>query len=294
MKKTNFIKKIVSILLVLTTLVGAASMLMISASAANYTTDYKSYNALESNDFARWNGSRMIKGANTTKSEIMRIQAFLNYCIKYEGLKTSYISVDASYGPSTKQAVLAYQKAAGLTQDGSFGPSCIKKMNEVLNDGRVSFAAEYELVWPVSTSVKGIGKISSGFGPRNTGIKGASTNHRGIDVAVAKGTDIYSAADGVVTVVGSSNYRGKYVVIYHKELNISTLYQHLSSYDVKKGDTVKAGEKIADSGNTGIGSGPHLHFGVMVGKATKADHDQPGYNMAIDPCGSRITYRNYK
>lgn len=152
---------------------------------------------------------------------------------------------------------------------------------------------KYTLCWPVSTSVKGIGKISSAFGPRKAPVAGASTNHRGIDISVASGTAIYAAADGVVTKVGSTNYRGNYVIIYHKSIGLSTLYQHLKSYSVKVGDTVEAGEQIAKSGSTGIGSGPHLHYGVMVGKATKPDHDQTGYKMAINPLSSDITYKNY-
>jgi len=296
MKKT--FRKSISFILVVITLLSALSVFAVSASAASYPTNYSSYDQPESSDFARWNGSKVVKGSSTNKNEIKWMQAALNYCIQNEGLKTSYISVDGSFGPASKKATIAFQKAVGLSQDGSFGPSTIKKMKAILSDGKASFvkeaSTEYNLVWPVSTSVKAVGKITSAFGPRNTGIKGASTNHRGVDIGVKSGTDIYSAADGTVTAVGYSNYRGYYVVIYHSDLNISTLYQHLSSYDVKKGDTVSAGEKIADSGSSGIGSGAHLHFGVMVGKATKADHDQPGYDMAINPCGDNITYRNYK
>jgi len=296
MKKT--FRKSISLILIILTLVSTLSVFAVSASAASYPTNYTSYNAPENNDYAYWSGSKMVKGSGTSKDEVRYIQAALNYCIKYEGLNTDYIAVDGSFGPASAKATRAFQKACGLTQDSSFGPNCIKKLKEVLNDGKATFKSEksdtYELVWPVSTSVKKIGNITSGFGPRNTGIKGASTNHRGIDIGLKSGTDIYSAADGKVTAVGYNKYRGNYVVVYHEELNISTLYQHLSSYDVKKGDTVSAGEKIADSGSSGIGSGAHLHFGVMVGKATKADHDQPGYNMAINPLGDKITYRNYK
>lgn len=296
MKRT--FRKSISLILVVITLLSTLSVFAVSASAASYPTNYSSYNMPESNDFARWSGTKVVKGSSTSKDEIKWMQAALNYCIANEGLKASYLTVDGSFGPASKKATVSFQKAVGLTQDGSFGPSTIKKMKEILNDGKASFvndaSSTYNLVWPVSTSVKAAGTITSAFGPRNTGIKDASTNHRGVDIGVKVGTDIYSATDGEVTAVGYNKYRGYYVVVYHSELNISTLYQHLNSYDVKKGDKVFAGEKIADSGKTGIGSGAHLHFGVMVGKATKADHDQPGYNMAINPCGENITYRNYK
>lgn len=297
MKRT--FRRTISLVLVIVTLLSAVSVFALSASAASYPYNYYSYDEPDSNDFARWSGTRVVKGSGTNKNEIKWIQAALNYCIRYEGLNTSSISVDGSFGPASKKATVAFQKAVGLTPDGSFGPQTVSKMRSVLNDGKVTFAqntAKYELVWPVSTSVKSIGNISSGFGYRNINVPGASKNHRGVDISVPVGTDLYAAADGVVTAVNNdpNKVRGKYVVIYHESLNISTLYQHLDSYDVSVGSRVYAGQKFADSGKTGIGSGPHLHFGVMVGHATKADHDQPGYNMAIDPCGNQITYRNYK
>ena len=154
----------------------------------------------------------------------------------------------------------------------------------------VSAATTYELYWPVPTNKAAIGTYSSKFGPRTSPTAGASTNHRGIDIAVPSNTSVYAAADGEIIQVSSSNARGNYVLVYHSGLNLSTLYQHLTRATVQKGDKVKGGQQIALSGNTGIGTGAHLHFGVMVGKATKADHDQLSYNMAINPLGSNIRY----
>lgn len=154
----------------------------------------------------------------------------------------------------------------------------------------VSAASQYQLYWPVPTSSASIGRYSSAFGPRKAPTSGASTNHRGIDIPVKSGTAVYAAYDGIVMAVSKSNLRGNYVLIYHSAIGLSTLYQHLTSATVQKGDNVSGGSQIAISGNTGVGTGAHLHFGVMVGKATKADNDQVGYNMAIDPLGSNISY----
>ena len=151
-------------------------------------------------------------------------------------------------------------------------------------------AANYDLYWPVPTSAAAIGAHSSGFGPRQSPTSGASSNHRGIDIPVSSGTKVFAAYDGEVVAVGSSNVRGNYVVLYHPEIDLSTLYQHLTEAKVSKGDSVDGGSQIAISGNTGVGTGAHLHFGVMKGKATKADNDQPSYNMAIDPLDSNIQY----
>lgn len=154
----------------------------------------------------------------------------------------------------------------------------------------VSAASQYQLYWPVPTSSASIGRYSSAFGPRKAPTSGASTNHRGIDIPVKSGTAVYAAYDGVVVAVSKSNSRGNYVLVYHSAIGLSTLYQHLTSATVQKGDNVSGGSQIAISGNTGVGTGAHLHFGVMVGKATKADNDQVGYNMAINPLGANISY----
>ena len=273
----------------------------VPASAKTGDSNYSSYNEPEnSGDYAYWNGSKVVKSSSTSTNEVKWMQAALNNCIKNEGLKADYIDVDGSFGPATKKATEKFQKAAKLTADGSFGPATIKKMKSVLGDGKKNslssnITVKYNLVWPVSTADKKIGSVSSPFGPRKAPTTGASTNHRGIDIAVPSGTSVYSAADGVVVKTGSSNARGKYVMIYHKSLGITTLYQHLSKNNVvKENQNVTAGQKIAVSGNTGVGSGAHLHFGVILGKATNPDMDQPSYDKAIDPLGSNISYRNYK
>ena len=70
------------------------------------------------------------------------------------------------------------------------------------------------------------------------------------------------AADGVVAAVGSSGARGRYVLVKHSN-GLTTRYQHLSRSLVKEGQSVLRGQTIARSGNTGISTGPHLHFEVL-------------------------------
>ena len=116
-------------------------------------------------------------------------------------------------------------------------------------------------VWPCV----GYYNITSGYGPRNTGIPGASTNHKGIDVGAPTGTPIVSVLDGKVMFTGYNAYRGYYIMVDHGG-GVVTLYQHCkaNSYKVSVGDKVKAGQTIILSGSTGIGSGPHLHFEVLI------------------------------
>ena len=99
------------------------------------STSYLGYSAPSNSDYAYWNGSKVVKASGTTTSEIKWMQAALNYCITYKGVSASLLTVDGSFGPSSKKACLAFQKKYGLEQDGSFGPTTIKKMKAVLDDG---------------------------------------------------------------------------------------------------------------------------------------------------------------
>lgn len=107
-------------------------------------------------------------------------------------------------------------------------------------------------------------RVSSEFGRRNTGIAGASTNHKGIDLASAKNSPIVASASGVVVFSGYQKSRGYYVKLQHSK-QVSTIYQHNTSNMVAVGQTVVQGEQIARAGNTGVGSGSHCHFEIIVG-----------------------------
>ncbi|MDR0666802.1 MAG: peptidoglycan DD-metalloendopeptidase family protein [Campylobacteraceae bacterium] len=87
--------------------------------------------------------------------------------------------------------------------------------------------------------------------------------HYGIDYAAPMNTQVKSAGEGKVTFVGTMNGYGKVVKIAH-EGGYSTLYAHLNGFakSLKNGKYVKKGELIAYVGNTGVSTGPHLHFGL--------------------------------
>ncbi len=113
--------------------------------------------------------------------------------------------------------------------------------------------------WPVP----GYSRITSYFGNRTSPIAGASSNHKGIDIACDAGASVVAAADGTV-IVASYNYaEGNYVCIDHGG-GVVTVYMHNSSLLVSVGQAVTAGQQIAAAGSTGISSGPHCHFGVRV------------------------------
>ncbi len=110
--------------------------------------------------------------------------------------------------------------------------------------------------WPTT------GRITSYFGYRNTGIKGASTNHKGIDIACRYGTPIYAADGGTVSYSGWWGSGGYTIIIDHGN-GYKTYYEHNSSLLVKKGTHVYKGQQIARAGSTGVSSGNHCHFGIQ-------------------------------
>ena len=107
------------------------------------------------------------------------------------------------------------------------------------------------------------GRQTSGYGMRKAPTKGASTNHRAIDWSTPTGTAIWASSGGTVSLAGWQSGYGYVVYINHPDGN-QTRYGHLSKILVSPGQTVKQGQKIALSGNTGRSTGPHLHFELRV------------------------------
>ncbi|MDO5035938.1 MAG: M23 family metallopeptidase [Porphyromonas sp.] len=100
------------------------------------------------------------------------------------------------------------------------------------------------------------GHLTSGYGFRPS----TQRMHRGVDISLPSNSPIFSVWDGKVRVVGNDPKGfGVFIVVRHHN-GLETVYGHLNSTSVKKGDEVRAGEKVGLSGNTGRSTGPHLHF----------------------------------
>ena len=104
------------------------------------------------------------------------------------------------------------------------------------------------------------GSKTSDYGERTHPISGQKSFHYGLDIGAPEGTPITAFAAGTVRETGSNTY-GNYVILDHTE-GFSTLYAHCSRIDVKEGDRVACGQKIAEVGATGNATGNHLHLEV--------------------------------
>lgn len=109
------------------------------------------------------------------------------------------------------------------------------------------------------------GILTSGYGMRWGSL------HAGVDIANAIGTPILSVMDGTVIDSGPASGYGNWIRIKHDDGSMS-VYGHMETLDVKVGDRVSAGQKIAGMGNRGFSTGPHLHFEI-----------HPDGNAAVDP-----------
>ncbi|MEJ2765523.1 M23 family metallopeptidase [Photobacterium sp. MCCC 1A19761] len=138
-----------------------------------------------------------------------------------------------------------------------------------VNSAAVSSAVRGTLfrLLPNGSPTPGI-RMSSGFGTRVHPVTGKRKYHRGLDFAANTGTPIYAPADGVIEAVRPSKKgSGNFIKLNHS-LGFATTYSHLSRFNVKRGQFVRKGELIAWSGNTGLSTGPHLHYEIrFLGRA---------------------------
>lgn len=112
-------------------------------------------------------------------------------------------------------------------------------------------------LWPAH------GPITSGFGPRRSPFGRGGDFHNGVDIKVARGTPVHAPGAGRVVAANYVHGYGLRVVIDH-DFGVETVFAHLKKASVKPGQTVRRGERIGLSGNSGRTTGSHLHYEVRV------------------------------
>lgn len=139
-------------------------------------------------------------------------------------------------------------------------------------------------IQPISN--KDLKRTASGWGYRIHPIYKIRKFHYGIDFSAKVGTPVYSTGNGKIEFAGYTKNGYGYVVIINHGYGYKTLYAHLNSVEVKSGRVVKRGDIIAKVGNTGVSTGPHLHYEVrlngkrvnpihyFVGDLTPAEYDK--------------------
>ena len=131
-----------------------------------------------------------------------------------------------------------------------------EEIQGILNDQRSLLAAKPS-GWPVK------GWLTSSFGLRHDPFNGKRKMHEGLDVAARTGTSVIATADGIVSSLKTEPGYGKMVTIDHG-YGYRTLYGHNSKFNVKVGQRVRRGDRIASVGNTGRSTGSHVHYEIRL------------------------------
>jgi murein DD-endopeptidase MepM/ murein hydrolase activator NlpD len=184
-------------------------------------------------------GSRAI-GPGTRGFDVAQLQ----FLLAWHGFPSG--AIDGGYGSHTQAAIIRFQRWSGLGRDGVAGAGTIRRL---LSPPRRS---PLRLARPISA---GIGDV---FGPRDNKF------HPGIDFPAATGTAVVAARSGRVT--WASWWPGGlgYLVSVAHGYGVRTMYAHLSTIAVRRGQRVGTGTLVGRVGSTGLSTGPHLHFEVRL------------------------------
>jgi len=137
----------------------------------------------------------------------------------------------------------------------------VKEIGAMLNS-QSALLTEIPSIWPIKG---GLGHISMFFGQNINPFSGQYYIHKGIDLSTYRSGDpVVTTADGQVVTIDYTEDFGNYVLIKHKH-GYYTRYAHLLSARVRMGQRVQQGEVIGYIGNTGLSTGPHLHYEIRIG-----------------------------
>jgi murein DD-endopeptidase MepM/ murein hydrolase activator NlpD len=157
------------------------------------------------------------------------------------------------------------QEVTDVQQLAAYLSAAVEPLQELrtILDAQNTLLSEIPSIWPIRG---GIGHISMFFGQNKHPFTGQYYIHKGIDLSTYRqGDPIVATADGqVVTIESEQGGFGNYIIIRHKH-GFYTRYAHLLSFRVTTGQRVQQGEIIGYIGNTGLSTGPHLHYEVHIG-----------------------------
>ena len=190
--------------------------------------------------------------ADSKGNRIIKIKDTPTYINTNENLKNINELNKKNYKSGIKENVIENINVKNIT-DNQEVQGIQNIQNENINNKNFG-----KILWPVKS-----GKITSKFGNRNHPVLKSVKFHRGVDIAVSLGTPVYAGIRGIVTFAGKRGNYGNLVEIKGSD-GIKVRYAHLSKIDVVTGQKVLNGEKVAETGNTGMSTGPHLHYEIIV------------------------------
>ena len=170
--------------------------------------------------------------------------AALQFLLAWHGFPNG--TIDGGFGSHVEAAVIRFQRWSGLARDGVAGAGTVARLLRAPPRSPFAFAR------PISSHA------TDGFGPRDNKF------HPGLDFPAAAGSGVFAARSGRVTWAGWWPGGLGYMVSVAHGRGVRTLYGHLSSIAVRRGQRVTTGTVVGRVGSTGLSTGPHLHFEVRV------------------------------
>ena len=156
------------------------------------------------------------------------------------------------------------REASDIRELTSYLDSAIQPIEQIgkMLESQGALFSDIPNIWPIKG---GIGHISMPFGQNIHPITGQWYIHKGMDFSTWRSGDpVVATANGQVVTVGYDNGFGNFIIIKHN-YGIYTRFAHLRTIRVKKGEIVTQGKVIGTVGNTGLTTGPHLHYEVHIG-----------------------------
>ena len=190
--------------------------------------------------------------AGSKENRIIKIKDTPTYINTNENLKNINGLNKKNYKSSIKENVIENINVKNITDNQE-----VQRIQNIQNEN-INNKNFGKILWPVKS-----GRITSKFGNRNHPVLKSVKFHRGVDIAVSLGTPVYAGIRGIVTFAGKRGNYGNLVEIKGSD-GIKVRYAHLSKIDVVAGQRVSDGEKVAETGNTGMSTGPHLHYEIIV------------------------------
>ncbi len=151
------------------------------------------------------------------------------------------------------------QKLTWLKEEAVLQERYLRELTGIVGERRAQWASTPS-IWPVR------GWVSSGFGRRVSPFTGEDMMHGGLDISAPMSTPVKAPAAGIVIASGPEKSLGNVIVVSHG-YGFKTLYAHMSKLRVRTGQNVKRGDLIGEVGNTGLSTGPHLHYEIELNGA---------------------------
>lgn len=220
---------------------------------------------LASFDELRDENNNVLQTAKRFKSSLSQTLSILGINQSKNVARNSSSDSDLNSLLDTQDTVTGSTKeVADMRQLSSFLESSIQPIEQLgkMIESQETLFTDIPNIWPIKG---GIGHVSQQFGQNTHPITGVWYIHKGLDISTYRSGDpILSTANGQVVTVAYDSGFGNYVIIKHKH-GIYTRYCHMASVRVKKGQFVSQRDVIGTIGNTGISTGPHLHYEIHIG-----------------------------